>query len=435
MVDAAVTRDVAVVGDNSIQKRKPDKMKKLYIALTAVCMLARTTEAQQRPGGGGRGPGGGQGGPGGGFRGQGGPGGGFGDLLRNGGGREGIGEFFRAMREGGAGGTFQDRMAEGARRMGVTFNEAPTMRMSMFDVVERIGGARAQGILAQQLDITARGAEIVHLDGNLERLAGDTYVDDILAAAKAVLANPPELDAGMRVDARGTDALWGLLRKYEDDSLVDFAKEMLIDEDGQLHRQANDYLRRFFSDGIMQLYSEAYANPDLDDDARRTIREEARRRMGQDPAANAIVTARFTEYMNTLANPPAEPAEGEEGGRGRGRRDPAASARDSARGYLENLAQPRDRSPESVAGRKALLGSWRATTSDTEVIAMMDKVDERLTALSDPEKAKDLRGFSLREGRGGGGDIRSRLEEFRNRGRGQGGPGGGQRPGGGGKKQ
>jgi hypothetical protein len=320
--------------------------------------------------------------------------------------------------------------------MGVTFNEAPTMRMSMFDVVERIGGARAQGILAQQLDITARGAEIVHLDGNLERLAGDTYVDDILAAAKAVLANPPELDAGMRVDARGTDALWGLLRKYEDDSFVDFAKEMLIDEDGRLHRQANDYLRRFFSDGIMQLYSEAYANPDLDDNARRTIREEARRRMGQDPAANAIVTAQFTEYMNTLANPPAEPAEGEERGRGRGRRDPAASARDSARGYLESLAQPRDRSAESIAGRKSLLGSLRATTSDTEVIAMMDKVDERLTALSDPEKAKDLRGFSLREGRGGGGgDIRSRLEGFRNRGGGQGGPGGGQRPGGGGKKQ
>ena len=426
-------------------------MKKLYIALTAVCMLAMTTEAQQRPGGGR--PGGGQGGPGGGGRfGGGGPFGGGGqggqdwrqrmeEFRRNAGGREGIGEMFRAMREGGgAGGTIQDRMAEGARRMGVTFNEAPTMRMSMFDVVERIGGARAQGILARQLEVTARGAEIVHLDGNLERLAGDTYVNDILAAAKAVLANPPELDAGMRADARGTDALWSLLRKYEDDSFVDFAKNMLIDEDGRLHRQANDYLRRFLEDGIMQVYAEAYANPDLDDSARSTIREEARRRMGQDPAANAIITARFTEYMNTLANPPAEaePAEGEERGRGRGRRDPAASARDSARGYLESLAQPRDRSPESVAGRKALLGSWRATTSDAQVITMMDKVDERLTALSDPEKAKNLRGFSLREGRGGrgegGGDIRSRLEGFRNRGGGQG-PGGGQRPGGGGKKQ
>ncbi len=393
-------------------------MKKLYIALTAVCMLAMTTEAQQRPGGGR--PGGGQGG--GRFGGgQGGPGGGLGDLFRGGGGREGIGEFFRAMRDGQ--GSMQERVTQGLGRMGMTPNEAPTMRMSMFDVVERIGGARAQGILAHQLDTTARGAEIVHLDGNLERLAGDTYVDDILAAAKAVLANPPELDAGMRVDARGTDALWGLLRKYEDDSFVDFAKEMLIDEDGRLHRQANDYLRRFFRDGIMQLYSEAYANPDLDDDARSTIRREARNRMGQDPAANAIVTARFTEYMNTLANPPAEPAEGEEGGRDRRRRDPVSSARDSARGYLEALA--RDRNPESIAGRKALLGSLRATTNDAEVSAMMDKVDEHLTALADPEKSKNLRGLSL------GGDDRRGFGQQRGSQRGGQGPGGGQRPGGG----
>jgi len=403
-------------------------MKKLYIALTAVCMLAMTTEAQQRPGGG-------QGGPGGGFRGQGGPGGGFGDLFRGGGGREGIGELFRAMRDG-QGETAVDRLTSGLARGGMTLNEAPTMRMSMFDVVERIGGARAQGILAQQLDRTARGAEIVHLDGNLERLAGDTYVDDILAAAKAVLANPPELDAGMRADARGTDALWDLLRKYEDDSFVDFAKEMLIDEDGGFHRQANDYLRRFFSDGIMQLYSEAYANPDLDDNTRGTIREEARRRMGQDPAANAIVVAQFTEYMNTLANPPAEPAEPAEGGERTRRpwereRNPVDSARRSARGYLESLAQLRDPSPESIAGRKGLLGSLRATTSDTEVIAMMDKVDERLTALSDPEKAKDLGRFSL-GGRGGFSGFGRGGDQGRGRGGDQRrGPGVGQRPGGG----
>ena len=404
-------------------------MKNFYIILTAVCVLAVSAEAQQRPGGGGR-PGGGQGGPGGGGR----FGGGGEDwrqrieeFRRNAGGGVGgggMGEFFRAMRGEGGGGTIQERMTEAARRSGMTFNEAPTMRMSMFDVVERIGGPRAEGILARQLEVTARGAEIVHLDENLERIAGDKYVEDILAAVKAVLANPPELDTGMRVDERGVDALWGLLRKYKDDSFVDFAKNMLIDEDGRLHRQANSYLREFFSDGIMQLYSEAYANPDLDDRARGTIREEARRRMGQDPAANAIVTARFSEYMNTLANPPAEPAEGEEGGRGRGRRDPVASARDSARGYLEAIAQPRDRSAESIAGRKSLLGSLRATTNDAEVVAMMDKVDERLTALSDPEKAKDLRGFSLRERREGG--------SFGRGGRGQG-PGGGQRGPGGGK--
>ena len=57
-------------------------MKNFYIILTAVCVLAVSAEAQQRPGGGGR-PGGGQGGPGGGGRfGGGGPFGGGGEDWR-----------------------------------------------------------------------------------------------------------------------------------------------------------------------------------------------------------------------------------------------------------------------------------------------------------------------------------------------------------------
>ena len=88
------------------------------------------------------------------------------------------------------------------------------MRMSIFDVVERIGGARAQGILARQLEITARGAEIVHLDGNLERLAGDTYVGDVLAAARGGLdrLRPVRLlgPAGVRRGLR-PPGLWRLL--------------------------------------------------------------------------------------------------------------------------------------------------------------------------------------------------------------------------------
>ena len=361
-------------------------------------MLALTTEAQQRPGGGGR-PGGGPGG--------------FG-----GGDREAIGEFFRAMR-GGGDGTPQERMAEAGRRMGMTVNEAPTMRMSMFDVVERIGGDRAESILVGQLKNTLRGSEIIHLDGNLGRIAGDEYVEEVLAAAKAVLAEPA-LDTGMRVDARGVDLLWGLLLKYNDDSFVDFARTMLVDENGRLHRQSNDYLRRFLKGDIMQVYQQIYSDPDLDESARTSIRQEAMRSMGENQAANAIVMARFTQSMNELANPPAQPAEGEQGDRRRGGSDP----RRTARYYLDSLAQPRDPSPENLAARKTLLGSMRATTNDTEMVAMMDKVDERLTALADPEKRKSLGRFSL----GGGGERRG----FG----GQRPGGGGQRPGsGGGKKQ
>ncbi|SVB61943.1 uncharacterized protein METZ01_LOCUS214797, partial [marine metagenome] len=234
-----------------------------------------------------------------------------------------------------------------------------------------------------------------------------------------VLANPPETGAGMRADARGTDALWGLLRKYEDDGFVDQAKTMLVDENGRLHRQASEYLQRHLKDDIMQLYQEVYANPDLDDSARSTIRRAAAARMGDNPAANAIALTRFTQVMNELANPPEQPAEGE--GRQR-RRDPRAGV-GTGRYYLERLAQGNNLKPESIAGRQSLLASFRATTADAEMVAMMDKVGERLnTMAADP--AKRLPGFSLRQQRQGGqrgqGDQRRRP--------GQGGPG--QGPGG-----
>ena len=318
------------------------------------------------------------------------------------------------------GGEDPNRMLERARQSGMTFNEAPTMRMSIFDVVERVGGARAEAILAAQLNLTARGAEIVHLDGNLERIAGDKYQEDVLAAVKAVLANPPETETGMRADARGTDALWGLLRKYEDASFVDHAKTMLVDEDGRLHRQASEYLQRHLKDDIMQIYQQVYANPNLDDGARSTIRRAAAARMGDNPEANAIALTRFTQVMNELANPPEQPAEGE----GRQRRaDPRAGV-GTARYYLERLAQGSNLKSESITGRQSLLASFRATTADAEMVAMMDKVGERLnTMAADP--TKKLPGFSLRQQREGG----------QRGGRGQGsgqGPGG--RPSGGKKK-
>ena len=162
----------------------------------------------------------------------------------------------------------------------------------------------------------------------------------------------------------------------------------------------------------MPIYREIFANPDLDAGTRREIAIEAGRRMGENASANAIVIARFTGAMNGLANPPEQPAEGE----GRQRRtDPRADGIGKARYYLERLAQGNNLKPESIAGRQSLLASFRATTADTEMIAMMDKVGERLnTMAADP--AKKLPGFSLRQ-------QRQRSQGDQRRGSGQGGPG------------
>ena len=180
-------------------------MKRTWMILLATMMIADSALAQ------GRGPGG-PGGPGGGR-----PPGGLGDMLR------GLG------RGGGGSGDFQQRFQEMARQQGMTFNEAPTLRMSLFEVVQRIGGPKAEAVLLGELNATNRGSEVVELDKLLEKMAGNKHKEAVLMAAHAVLEQESLEPTGFRVDARGNDMLWGLLRKYEDKTFSPQAQAMIVD--------------------------------------------------------------------------------------------------------------------------------------------------------------------------------------------------------------
>ena len=293
---------------------------------------------------------------------------------------------------------------------GITFNEAPTLRMSLFEVVDRIGGPKAEEILLGELNATLRGAEVVFLDLLLEKKFGEKYKTDVVQAAQAILLEETIEDTGFRSDRRGADQLWGLLRKYEDKTFADQAQGMLVNDEGGFNRGARDYLNFVLGENIMFVYQGLYESPDITDDTKRSIREAAGRYMGQNDAANAIVTSRFKEVMDELANQPAAPAEGEEGGRGRGRG--GSNPRRTAEYYLGRLPDlGREVTAEGIAGRQKLLGNFRSTTNDPEMVTMMDKVGERLNAMAtDPAKARELPRFSLRErpegerrGRGTGG--------------------------------
>jgi len=366
-------------------------MKNIWLIAVLSLVIAETSWGQQRPGGGR--PGGG--GPG---------GGGLGDFFRNGG-----ADMLRGM-QGGGGGDWQSRIQGMMSQRGMTFNEAPTLRMSLFEVVDRIGGPKAEGILIGELNATLRGAEVVFLDQLLTKKFGDKYQKDVINAAQAILLEETIEDTGFRSDARGTDQLWGLLRKYEDKTFADQAQGMLVNDEGGFNRGARDYLNFVLGENIMYVYQELYEGSDVTDDTRRSIREAAGRYMGENDAANAIVTSRFQEVMDELANQPAEPAEGQEGGRGRGRG--GSNPRRTAEYYLGRLPEMgREVSAEEIAGRQKLLGNFRSTTNDPEMVAMMDKVGERLNAMAaDPTKVRELPRFSLRErpegerrGRGTGG--------------------------------
>tara|TARA_Y100001934_G_scaffold74863_1_gene93033 strand:- start:2058 stop:3209 length:1152 start_codon:yes stop_codon:yes gene_type:complete len=374
-------------------------MKKVHWIFVSVFAVTMMSQAQPAPGG--RGPfGGGRG-----------------------------GEIFRQLfegRGGRGGGSIEERMAQGARRMGMTFNEAPTMRMSLFDVVERIGGKRAENILLAQLQVSVRAVEIVHLAGCLERLSGgDKHKDEVLAVAKHVLKEQVDQREafGYRVDARGLGQVWGLLEKYGDESFVQEAQSLLIDGEGKMDGSANNYLRRVMKENIMTVYQNLYANSDVDDGAKNEMRRRAMDYMGKNSAANAIVQMRFKELATQMAEEQAKAeaaqANGEESPprRGFGQRNPIQTIGS----YMSRLGRKsEDLTSQEISSRKQLLASLRVNFNTPEITVMFDRTSERLDTLADPEKSKDARrDFSAGPPRQRGdaerqaNDLRSRIEQLR----------------------
>ena len=63
--------------------------------------------------------------------------------------------------------------------------------------------------------------------------------------------------------------------------------------------------------------------------------------------------------------------------------------------YLQSLTSSRNADESNINSRRKFLASLRGSTEDTKVQAKMDKVDQRLQDMLDPEKRKKLGRFSL----------------------------------------
>ena len=278
-------------------------------------------------------------------------------------------------------------------------NEEPTLRTALFEVVSRIGGPNAEKILVGQLQVTASAAEIVELDRLLEKIGGDRFKAVVLSAVHEVLKTPPAADADAG-EARAAEArLYRLLVKYQDKTFLEAAQAGLVDKEGRIQRGPMDYLTQVLGKEALPAMQQLLATGNLSDDSKSEVRRFAQNFIGEHAVADAIVMDRFREISQQLANPPAEPAPGAGGGRGR-REDPRGSAAD----LLQRIGTGRDLSADSIRGRKQLVATLKSQVADTEVGAMMDKVTERLDAMADPVKAKTLSPyFFLRERQGGGG--------------------------------
>ncbi|MGY8649484.1 MAG: hypothetical protein ACKVKM_01610, partial [Verrucomicrobiia bacterium] len=147
-----------------------------------------------------------------------------------------------------------------------------------------------------------------------------------------------------------------------------------------IDRSVLGYLTGVLGSKSMPILRDVYDHPDLDDRNRSSIRQIAANYMGVSADANIIVNKRMTESFQLLA------ATGDKA------RDERSQGLRNVQYYLGRLGEGRNVPAETLQARKQYLSTLRVQTQDKEVLVWMDRVDQRLIDMSDPEKAKKLDG-------------------------------------------
>lgn len=282
----------------------------------------------------------------------------------------------------------------------------PSLRMGLLNTVRHIGkreGAylgEAEKVLLSVLETTGRFLEVAYIAQALDDLAKDKHKDAYLKAARELLAGPivdPTNETPV-MDRQNRWLLFDLLRRNKDLQFVDEAKKQLLREitrknrEGQeeqvmiIDRSVQHYLTGVLGAKVMPIVAEMYDNPDASDSVRSQLRQIAAGYMGVSEEANVIVNRRVTEAFTMIANQGETKEQQEQRRRGL----------ETARYYLRRLADGREVPAETLMERQKFLASLRVQTQDKELLTWMDRTQQRLVDMSDPEKAKRLRGFDPR---------------------------------------
>jgi len=145
-------------------------------------------------------------------------------------------------------------------RVPIDFVFPPSLRFGLFDVTRKIGGAKAEKLLADTLRVTGRGVELAYLTRVLQEIAPFQYRDIALSAAKDLLNNPVNANSSNALDKFERNYLFSVAF-YKDGSLAIQAQSQLMQSDGKIDKRALQYLKETLGQqsipAIAQLYQDA----------------------------------------------------------------------------------------------------------------------------------------------------------------------------------
>lgn len=129
------------------------------------------------------------------------------------------------------------------RSMSQSDGVLPTsLRLGLVDVLKEMGGEQAEQVLGEMLSTSGRGVEVAYVAKALQEMAPNKYREIAIAAAKDLLANPPDIDRPNRLDENAKNFLYGVLSMYNDPTFASVAQNLLVTQDGRVDRTAMTYL-------------------------------------------------------------------------------------------------------------------------------------------------------------------------------------------------
>ncbi|MBC8244893.1 MAG: hypothetical protein H8E20_10910 [Verrucomicrobia bacterium] len=144
---------------------------------------------------------------------------------------------------GGRGNDWMERLRSRTRGSSLDFEQPPSLRIGLMDVLKEIGGSHAGAALGEVLSKTARGFEVAYVAKTVRGLIGpDAFRDEALSAAHDLLSNPVEVPNPNTFDRNAKRYLFSVLEMYNDQTFIQSAQGLLVREDGKIDDTVLDYL-------------------------------------------------------------------------------------------------------------------------------------------------------------------------------------------------
>ncbi len=205
----------------------------------------------------------------------------------------------RSRGRGGRGSEWMERMRNRGRSSSssLSFEQPPSLRIALMDVLKEIGGSSAELALGEVLSKTARGFEVAYAAKTVRSMIGDdAYRKEAIDAAHDLLSNPIEIPNPNNFDKNSKRYLFSVLEMYNDQTFIQTAQGMLVSDDGKIDKTVLGYLddvgKEQSMDAIYQAFKSGKVTDrgDLED-----LAESGVKYAGSNPQANQM----FNEIMSS----------------------------------------------------------------------------------------------------------------------------------------